>query len=195
MQKRTTVVAALVLLTMGRPAHAQTFGDGTHVVGIDIQPGIYRAPGGEWCQWFRLPDLSGDVGKALAYGIMVTKPTVEIVSTDKAFRAQNCGTWELFGGKPALSAAGAADTIAGSDDRNSKAAAASIVGLMVHAIALHKVMADLDQRNDRKLGAWFLSQVRIRYAEHEGWEDLATAGHQMIEVLMEDLEKRLSGER
>ena len=102
-------IASVVLALLAIAAHGQTFGDGTHVIGIDIQPGIYRAPGGEWCQWYRLPDLSGDITKAHAYGFMATKPTVEVESTDKAFRAQNCGTWEVLGNASTATSAPTSD--------------------------------------------------------------------------------------
>ena len=74
MQKRITITAVLMLLALC-VAHSQTFGDGTHVVGLDIQPGIYRAPGGDTCIWQRLSGLSGEYQDIIASGLLVTKPT------------------------------------------------------------------------------------------------------------------------
>ena len=97
MRKRIAIAAALVLLALAA-AHAQSFGDGTHVVGLDIQPGIYRAPGGDTCIWQRLSGLSGEYQDIIASGLLATKPTVEIQATDKAFMATNCGAWLPLGG-------------------------------------------------------------------------------------------------
>jgi len=95
MKRRITTAAGLVLLALGA-AHGQTFGDGTHVVGLDIQPGIYRAPGGDTCIWQRLSGFSGEYQDIIASGLLATKPTVEILAADKAFMAQNCGQWTLL---------------------------------------------------------------------------------------------------
>ena len=99
LRRATWRLAAIALIGMACAATAwgQTFGDGTHLIGIDIAPGVYRAPGGQWCQWFRLSGLSGDVVEdAIAYGFLETNPTVEIEATDKAFKSDRCGTWELL---------------------------------------------------------------------------------------------------
>ena len=174
-----TLLAAIV----AGSAYSQTFQDGTHIIGVDIAPGVYRSPGGEWCQWFRLPDLSGDITKAHAYGFMAKKPTVEIEATDKAFRAQNCGTWTLI--ETGSSAAPAAVTTADRDN------AASVVALMVHAIALHEVIATHDRFNEGRLGSWFLEQLRARLNEQD-LSELAPGGHKMLATLTDDLSKRLA---
>ena len=36
---------------VGATATAHAFGDGTYIVGEDIQPGWYEAPGGKLCFW------------------------------------------------------------------------------------------------------------------------------------------------
>lgn len=183
-------VVAFAALAVGS-AYSQSFGDGTHVVGQEIQPGIYRAPGGESCQWYRLPDLSSGIRKALASGFMALKPTVEVLSTDKAFKANNCGTWELIGAEPTTTPTITASDMAAIDNATSSIIAA----LVLHANALHQVVADLNTDNEGRLASWFLAQVRIRYAEqHETWDDLSPPGHTMIDALMDDLAIRLYGE-
>lgn len=38
-----------------------TFGEGTYEVGVDIQPGKYRSPGGDGCYWERLAKDQNDI--------------------------------------------------------------------------------------------------------------------------------------
>ena len=186
----TWLAVAFAALAVGS-AYPQSFGDGTHLVGLDIQPGIYRAPGGNRCEWFRLPDLSSGTRRALGSGFMSLKPTVEVLSTDKAFKANNCGTWELIGAEPTPTIT--ASDMAASD--NAAAYSSIIAALVLHADALHQVLAALNADNEGRLASWFLAQVRIRYAEQQGtWDDLSPAGRTMIDALMEDLEQRLYGE-
>ncbi|MDE0001790.1 MAG: hypothetical protein OXQ29_03755 [Rhodospirillaceae bacterium] len=86
-------MAAAVLSALAVCASAQTFGDGTHLVGIEIDPGTYRASESEYCRWERLANLSGEIGSRLGFGY---RPVVEIKPTDKAFSAEGCGTWTLL---------------------------------------------------------------------------------------------------
>ncbi len=69
------------------------FGDGTYLVGSEIQPGTYRATGGSFCSWERLSDLTGDhdavIGREFAEG----QSYVEISASDVAFSTDGCGTW------------------------------------------------------------------------------------------------------
>jgi hypothetical protein len=70
------------------------FGDGTHKVGIDVQPGTYRSPGGEACYWERLRGFSGDpFADTLASGQDQNYVVVAIDAADKGFRSAGCGTW------------------------------------------------------------------------------------------------------
>ena len=184
-------VVAFAALAVGF-AYPQSFGDGTHLVGLEIRPGIYRAPGGDFCEWYRLPDLSSGITKSLGHGFMEMNPTVEILSTDKAFKAQNCGTWELLGAEPTPPPTITASDMAASD--NAATTPFIITALVLHAITLHQVVADLNADNEGRLASWFLAQVRIRHAEHETWDDLSPTGHTMIDVLMDDLAKQLYGE-
>jgi hypothetical protein len=72
-----------------------TFGDGTWVVGVDIEPGYYHtdAPGG--CEWVRTADLDGreiidDDLHLVPGGVFV-----QIEPTDALFITRNCGVWAL----------------------------------------------------------------------------------------------------
>jgi hypothetical protein len=96
---------------VGIPTEAP--GDGTWRVGVDIQPGTYRAPGGppatppynwdSWaklCRWSRISGFGGTRGETIAGiaspGSLAGGPqVVTIVSTDAGFRSSGCGTWTL----------------------------------------------------------------------------------------------------
>jgi hypothetical protein len=76
-----------------KPAHAH-FGDGTQVVGKDVQPGTYRtrsAPLG--CYFERLSGFGGTLGETLANENTDAPAIVTITPTDKGFKSQRCGTW------------------------------------------------------------------------------------------------------
>jgi hypothetical protein len=66
-------------------------GDGTFMVGTDIDPGTYRAAAREGCYWARLASLSGsDIAENdISDGPML----VEISSSDKAFKTSGCATF------------------------------------------------------------------------------------------------------
>ena len=69
------------------------FGDGTYLVGTDIQPGLYRTDGTDFCSWQRLSDLSGDHDAVLAWEFADGQAYVEILPTDVAFSTDDCGRW------------------------------------------------------------------------------------------------------
>lgn len=66
---------------------------GTHLVGIDIQPGIYRGYAGDdlftSCYWARLKDLSGDLGALLANDNSIGQYYIDVRPTDYALET-NC---------------------------------------------------------------------------------------------------------
>ncbi len=70
------------------------FGDGTFVVGKDIQPGTYRtreaSPG---CYYARLKGFGGTVDDIIANDNTDYPAIVTISRTDKGFESENCGTW------------------------------------------------------------------------------------------------------
>ena len=79
-------------------AAAPSFGDGTWVVGTDIEAGTYRSdvPAGELCYWERLSGFGGDILEDVITNDAVDGPAqvlVEIDPTDAGFTSQDCGTW------------------------------------------------------------------------------------------------------
>jgi hypothetical protein len=77
---------------------APTFGDGTWVVGQDIEPGTYRSdvPAGDFCYWERLSGFGGDILEDVITNDAVEGPQqviVEIAPTDAGFTSDDCGTW------------------------------------------------------------------------------------------------------
>lgn len=70
-----------------------TFGDGTWQVGTDIEPGLYRAPGGGSCYWAELN--SADNFDIVTNGGFGPNQTVQI---DTAwFESRDCGEWKKIG--------------------------------------------------------------------------------------------------
>lgn len=69
------------------------FGDGTWVIGEDVEPGVYSNDGGGMCYWERLSGLSGEFGDIIANGLPDGQAVVEIAGSDTAFSSQGCGTW------------------------------------------------------------------------------------------------------
>ena len=75
------------------PVPAQGFGEGTWIVGSDIQPGTYAAgPGLEFCSWKRLSGFSGDFDDIIAIDIS-PRPIVTILATDAGFTSGGCNRW------------------------------------------------------------------------------------------------------
>ena len=89
----TTTTTAVT--TTSAPAAEPAFGAGTHIVGEDVQPGIYetgivRGPFG--CYWERLAGLSGELDDIIANGNVANHDVVEIVDGDAAFNT-DCDAW------------------------------------------------------------------------------------------------------
>ncbi len=77
--------------------NSDSFGDGTYLVGVDIKPGLYRAPGvsGTQLAWARLRTVQGTDHDVIA-GYQGSAPgLVEILNQDFAFWSQNSGGWHL----------------------------------------------------------------------------------------------------
>ena len=92
-------------------------GDGLYVVGVDIAPGIYQAPGSDdpnaGCLWQRLWKVMepGDYAEPNHYVIAsdqthVTPVRVLIKPTDVAFRASHCGAWTMVPAPPSTGSYG-----------------------------------------------------------------------------------------
>ena len=73
--------------------------DGTYVIGVDIQPGVYRSAGtardGSDCYWKRLSSL--DTSDIIDNNGSPGPQTVEIKPTDKAFVSSHCQPWTKAG--------------------------------------------------------------------------------------------------
>jgi hypothetical protein len=71
-----------------------SFGDGTHIVGTDIDAGTYRnsdSSGG--CYWERLSGFGGTLGEIIANNFSDHLQIVTINPTDVGFSSTDCGTW------------------------------------------------------------------------------------------------------
>ncbi|HLV05947.1 hypothetical protein [uncultured Georgenia sp.] len=75
------------------PVKVRRIKDGTHRVNTDIQPGVYRAPGGDRCYWERLSGFRGTLDDILANGYGDVRPIVRIKRGDAGFSTERCGTW------------------------------------------------------------------------------------------------------
>ena len=87
---------ALETSTAATPASSATasFGDGTWVVGSDIQAGTYRSSKtGSGCYWQRLSGFSGEFSDIIVNELTDAISVVEISSTDAGFSTERCGTW------------------------------------------------------------------------------------------------------
>jgi hypothetical protein len=70
------------------------FGDGTYIIGEDIQPGLYFANNPtDVCYWERLSGFSGEIDDILANSFGGDRQIVQILEGDVAFSTNNCGTW------------------------------------------------------------------------------------------------------
>lgn len=72
-------------------------GDGTFLVGTEVQPGTYRSTGAkegffEFCSWTRLRDTTGNSGSTIAFGTAnANEPMiVTIQPSDAAFKTSGC---------------------------------------------------------------------------------------------------------
>lgn len=73
------------------------FGDGMFLVGMDISPGTWKSPGGDYCYWARLSGFSGDLNHIKANGVGGSNNILTIEPADKGFESTNCGTWTKTG--------------------------------------------------------------------------------------------------
>jgi hypothetical protein len=85
-------------------APAQSIGgDGTYVVGTDIQAGTYRTSGpsqqspGQYCSWTRRKDTTGEATSVIASNVTQGPTTVTIKPTDGAFESRGCNPWTKVG--------------------------------------------------------------------------------------------------
>ena len=80
-----------VTVTAEPAAPAEAFGDGTFIVGKDVQPGTYQASGtGNDCYWARLDKTGGIIDND--FGTVAT-----IQDGDFTFKSNRCGSWTKVG--------------------------------------------------------------------------------------------------
>lgn len=70
-----------------------SFGDGTFIVGTDIDAGTYRNSGGSTCYYSRLSGFSGELDDIVSNELTSASAIVTIDSSDKGFKSSGCGTW------------------------------------------------------------------------------------------------------
>ena len=76
------------------PIPPQGFGDGTWIVGSEIQPGTYAAgPGLDFCTWKRLSGFSGEFEDIIEFDFS-SRPIVTISASDTGFESGGCNKWE-----------------------------------------------------------------------------------------------------
>jgi hypothetical protein len=72
------------------------FEDGFWVVGSEIQPGRYiTRPQSSFCDWARYSDTRGD-NVIISQQGRTSQVIVDILPTDKTFRSNGCGVWEIY---------------------------------------------------------------------------------------------------
>ncbi|NRF94421.1 hypothetical protein HQN89_26265 [Paenibacillus frigoriresistens] len=74
------------------PTKLTEFGDGTYIVGKDIDPGTYKSDGVDY--WARLKNFSGDMNAILANGNPDGQEIVEIAASDVGFSTHGGGKWK-----------------------------------------------------------------------------------------------------
>ena len=95
-----------------------TFGNGTKVVGQDVQPGTYRTRhDSSGCYFARLKGFGGSVDDIIANDITDAPAVVTIMPTDKGFQSNNCDTWwsDLSQITTSKTSFGSGDFIVGTD--------------------------------------------------------------------------------
>jgi hypothetical protein len=72
------------------------FGEGTFIVGTDMQPGRYRSSAaGENCYWKRLSGFGGSIDEIIAGDLLDGPVIVDIAPGDVGFYSGRCGDWTL----------------------------------------------------------------------------------------------------
>lgn len=92
--ERAAASAAAVTRTV--TASQTTFGQGTFIVGTDMQAGRYRSSAAaDGCYWERLSGFGGGLSDIIANDNVDGTAIVDIAATDKGFSSSRCGTWTL----------------------------------------------------------------------------------------------------
>ena len=75
------------------PTPEPGYGDGTWIVGAEITPGTYAAPGSDLCYWARLNGFGGSLDEIIANELGSGRQIVTIDSGDSGFETRGCGRW------------------------------------------------------------------------------------------------------
>ena len=96
-------VSGLVVVAPASAQPASTIpGDGTYLVGTDIQSGTYVSNSPGYCSWYRLSSLNGASNNIIDSGNTSSgKQYVTIAPSDVAFKTLSCSTWSLASAQPA----------------------------------------------------------------------------------------------
>lgn len=70
-----------------------SFGDGTFIVGTDIDAGTYKNSGGSTCYYSRLSGFSGELDDIVSNELTSASAIVTIAPSDRGFKSSGCGTW------------------------------------------------------------------------------------------------------
>ena len=72
-----------------------SFGQGTFIVGTDMDPGTYQSSKGKSCYWERLSGFSGEFDDIIANDFLSGgRAIVTIEPGDVGFHSSRCGTWK-----------------------------------------------------------------------------------------------------
>ena len=85
-----TAASVLFAITLVAPAYAQSFLDGTYLIGEDVEPGHYQSVGGPHCKW-AIFDASATTVTGTG-----RNQSVEIKADDISFTSHRCGTWRAL---------------------------------------------------------------------------------------------------
>ena len=71
------------------------FGEGTYIVGTDLDAGEYMATGGTSCEWARLAGFGATDEEVVDRGFAepAAQPSVTVAATDVGFTSGGCGVW------------------------------------------------------------------------------------------------------
>lgn len=74
---------------------ATSMGNGTFLVGTDVEPGTYRSDGPlrTSCYWARLSGTGGELDDIIANNLGKGPATVTIKKSDAAFESSGCSRW------------------------------------------------------------------------------------------------------
>lgn len=88
----------VVVTTSAKPAAKAApkvlgYGQGTYLVGADIQAGTYQTRGGQFCYWERQGDGDGELTSIIANDVSPGPAVVTIGADDWAFKTSGCAPW------------------------------------------------------------------------------------------------------